>query len=214
MNPALARSSPGPGRPKDPEKRLAILEAAKTLFPRHGFDGTSMDAIAAEAGVSKLTVYSHFNDKETLFVEAVRGKCQELLPDELFLPGAGLPIRQALLKIGRSFLALVSSEVAMNLHRMILADPRNGPKLGQMFWEAGPARITESFRGFLDTMVASGQLEIDDSAVAAGHFLCLLKGAVNVRMLCCDSQSAPSAEQDQAHVEQVVDFFLRAYQPR
>lgn len=214
MTPAPLRTGPGPGRPKDPEKRLAILEAAKALFPRHGFDGTSMDAIAAEAGVSKLTVYSHFHDKETLFVEAVRGKCQELLPDELFLPGAGLPIRQALLKIGRSFLALVSSEVAMNLHRMILADPRNGPKLGQMFWEAGPARITGSFRAFLDTAVAGGQLEIPDTQVAASHFLCLLKGAVNVRMLCCDGHGDDPAGHDREHVEQVVDFFLRAYQPR
>ena len=55
----------GPGRPKDPAKRLAILEAAKRLFMQNGYDGSSMDAIAAEAGVSKLTVYSHFTDKET-----------------------------------------------------------------------------------------------------------------------------------------------------
>ena len=41
----------GPGRPKDPAKRLAILEAAKRLFMQNGYDGSSMDAIAAEAGV-------------------------------------------------------------------------------------------------------------------------------------------------------------------
>ena len=62
----------GPGRPKDPAKRKAILEAAETLFLRNGYDGSSMDAIAAEAGVSKLTVYSHFTDKETLFAFAVK----------------------------------------------------------------------------------------------------------------------------------------------
>src|SRR5690348_17437726 len=65
----------GPGRPKDLEKRAAILEAAKRLFPQHGFEGTSMDAVAAEAGVSKLTVYSHFGGKEALFIETVRCKC-------------------------------------------------------------------------------------------------------------------------------------------
>ena len=54
--------STGPGRPKDQAKRLAILEAAKTLFMRNGYEGSSMDAIAAEAGVSKLTVYNHFTD--------------------------------------------------------------------------------------------------------------------------------------------------------
>ena len=50
--------SSGPGRPKDLAKREAILEAAKCLFLRHGYAGSSMDAIAAHAGVSKLTVYS------------------------------------------------------------------------------------------------------------------------------------------------------------
>lgn len=214
MNPAAARLTPGPGRPKDLEKRAAILDAAKKLFPVNGFDGVSMDAIAAEAGVSKLTVYNHFTDKETLFVEAVKAKCQEQLPDETFLPPTGGPIRDALLKIGRSFFALVSSDVAMNLHRMILADPRNGPKLGQMFWEAGPARINASFERFLDSAVTSGQLDIPDTGVAAGHFLCLLKGAVNVRMLCCGCEAQADAAADEQHIVSVVDFFLRAYAPR
>ncbi|MBX9764445.1 MAG: TetR/AcrR family transcriptional regulator, partial [Pseudomonadaceae bacterium] len=70
----------GPGRPKDLVKRKAILEAAKSLFLSRGYDGSSMDVIAAEAGVSKLTVYSHFTDKETLFAEAVKSKCEEQLP--------------------------------------------------------------------------------------------------------------------------------------
>ena len=44
------------------------------MFTQHGFDGVSMDQIAAEAGVSKLTVYSHFGDKDALFVAAVRAQ--------------------------------------------------------------------------------------------------------------------------------------------
>ena len=214
MKLVAARLTPGPGRPKDLEKRAAILDAAKKLFPINGFDGVSMDTIAAEAGVSKLTVYNHFTDKETLFVEAVKAKCQEQLPDEAFLPPASGPIRDALLKIGRQFFALVASDVAMNLHRMILADPRNGPKLGQMFWDAGPARINASFERFLNSAVASSQLDIPDTEVAAGHFLCLLKGAVNVRMLCCGCDAPADTAADEQHIVSVADFFLRAYAPR
>lgn len=216
MLPAAARPHLGPGRPKDPEKRAAILEAAKKLFPIKGFDGTSMDAVAAEAGVSKLTVYSHFRDKESLFVEAVRVKCHDLLPDELFLPRGDGPIEAALLDIGRSFFALVSSDVAMNLHRTILADTRNGAKLGMMFWEAGPARINASFASFLRHAVARGQLDIAEHEIesAARHFLCLLKGAVNMRMLCCGCSAGPQPVEDEQHVRSVVDFFLRACSPR
>lgn len=175
-----------------------------------------MDAIAAEAAVSKLTVYSHFRDKETLFIEAVRKSCHEMLPDELFLPRSEGPIESALLDIARSFFALVSSDVAMNLHRMILADSRNGPKLGQMFWEAGPARINASFESFLRGAVARGQLDITEDQIepAARHFLCLLKGAVNMRMLCCGCDFKAEPGEDEQHIRSVVGFFLRACSPR
>ena len=69
-DPAPARTA-GPGRPKDLAKRAAILEAAKQLFLEQGYQGVSMDQIAATAGVSKLTVYSHFGDKETLFAATI-----------------------------------------------------------------------------------------------------------------------------------------------
>ena len=94
MTLAVAKAC-GPGRPKDLEKRAAILAAAKRLFPMSGFEGTSMDAIAAEAGVSKLTVYSHFTDKETLFVAAIRARCRRVRPS----PG----LRQGLLEEGVVF---------------------------------------------------------------------------------------------------------------
>jgi len=210
---ATRKRRQGPGRPKDPEKRAAILDAAKRLFPRHGFDGVSMDQIAADAGVSKLTVYSHFRDKDTLFTEAVREKCQQQLPDTAFEPSVAGPIRDTLLAIGMQFFTLVSSEEAVGLQRMMLADPRNAPKLGQLFFEAGPQRIIEGFRRFLERAVAAGKLEIDDTREAAGQFLCLLKGEVNMRMLC-GPQACVHGDDDQAHVAAVVDLFLRAYAPR
>src|ERR1700722_10134894 len=49
-------------------KHDAIGAAALTLFARDGYERTSVDAIAAEAGVSKRTVYSHYGDKENLFL--------------------------------------------------------------------------------------------------------------------------------------------------
>ena len=69
---AKATKSAAPGRPKDPGKGAAILDTAKRLFLALGYEGVSMDQIAADAGVSKLTVYSHFGDKDALFAEAVR----------------------------------------------------------------------------------------------------------------------------------------------
>src|ERR1700761_6988850 len=66
-------------------KRDEIQRAALTLFTRDGYERTSVDAIAAEAGVSKRTVYNHFGDKENLFLSVVQGTFARLigLTDEI-----------------------------------------------------------------------------------------------------------------------------------
>ena len=59
-------------------KRQDIARAALTLFARDGYERTSVDAIAAEAGVSKRTVYSHYGDKESLFLLVVRHTYEQM----------------------------------------------------------------------------------------------------------------------------------------
>src|SRR3954471_4888505 len=172
----------GPGRPKDLEKRAAILNVAKRLFTTQGFDATSMDAIASAAGVSKLTVYSHFQDKERLFCAAVECVCQEQMPAEIFLADLKGPIRKQLLTIARAFFALITSEDAIAVHRTIVANAQQSPKLGLLFWEAGPKRTQEGFQAFLRAEVAAGKLDIPDVARAAMQFFCLLKGECHARM--------------------------------
>jgi TetR/AcrR family transcriptional repressor of mexJK operon len=131
----------GPGRPKDPAKRQAILEAAKTLFLRHGYEGSSMDAIAREAGVSKLTVYSHFTDKDTLFCAAVEAKCEEQLPQLFTELSSAAPIEAHLQAIGRAFNALINSEESLAMHRLMFTLAKSNPQLVQLFYAAGPQRI-------------------------------------------------------------------------
>jgi TetR/AcrR family transcriptional repressor of mexJK operon len=212
MTLAIAKTC-GPGRPKDLEKRAAILAAAKRLFPLSGFEGTSMDAIAAEAGVSKLTVYSHFTDKETLFVAAIRARCTDQVPDALFEVDANDPVRGQLEAIARAFLSLITSPEAISLHRLLTASGSTSPKLAQLFWEAGPLRMRQSFEEFLAKEVEAGQLDIPDVPRAAAQFFALLKGELHARLLCGCTQSTSVKDVDD-HVAATVDFFLRAFSPR
>lgn len=204
--------SPGPGRPKDLEKRAAILDAAKRLFPAHGFDGVSMDAIAAEAGVSKLTVYSHFKDKDALFSETVRVKCEEQLPASMFLADLKGPLRKQLRSIAKGFFDLIMSEEAIAMHRMMHAQARSDCRLPRMFWEAGPQRVQDGFSEFLRAEVEAGQLQIPDLRRAASQFFCLLKGEPHALLMCCGEHIAP--RDVDAHIDATVDLFLRAYAPR
>src|SRR5579863_7554874 len=159
---AVVAKAIGPGRPKDLEKRAAILRAAKHLFTTQGFEGTSMDAIANAAGVSKLTVYSHYQDKERLFTAAVECVCQELMPPEIFNADLKGPIRRQLLTIARAFFELVTSEEALAIHRTIVANARQSPRLAELFWEAGPRRTQLGLESFLRDEVAAGKLDIPD----------------------------------------------------
>lgn len=199
----------GPGRPKDLEKKKAILEAAKCLFVRNGYGNSSMNAIAAEAGVSKLTVYSHFTDKETLFATAVKSKCEEQLPPLFFEFNPAIPVETALLVIGRAFYHLVNSEESIALHRLMVTQATHNPKLSQLFYEAGPQRVVIAMEHLLEQIHAAHQLHIDNPRSAAEHFLGLIKGGHNMRLLV---GIAPPLDPDDAeqHVQEVVRLFIRA----
>ncbi len=197
-----------PGRPKDLGKRAAILDAAKQMFTQHGFDGSSMDAIAALAGVSKLTVYSHFGDKDALFSEAVRAKCEEQMPPDLFANLEG-PLRAQLTSIAHAFFALITSDEALSMHRMMLMQSSD-EHVRRMFWEAGPQRVKDAFADYLRQRVASGELIVPDIQRAASQFFCLLKGELHMRMasgLC----ARPGKQEVEAHIAATVDLYLRAH---
>ena len=200
----------GPGRPKDLAKRKAILEAAKTLFLSNGYDGSSMDAIAAEAGVSKLTVYSHFTDKEKLFAEAVKSKCEEQLPELLFELDDQVPIAQTLLNIGRGFNLLINSRESVELHRVMVSLAAQDSTLSRMFYEAGPQRVLHGMEELLRSADKSGRLRVPDPLSAADQFFCLIKGGANFRLLIGCGEALQGSEAE-AHVRDAVDVFLRAF---
>jgi TetR/AcrR family transcriptional repressor of mexJK operon len=192
------------------EKRAAILEAAMGLFPARGYDGASMEAIAQAAGVSKLTVYSHFADKEALFGAAVTECCAQMLPHRLFAPEPGLPVRQALTSIGRAFVDLMMDERAIRLHRVMVSQQNR--RLAELFFGHGPRAALQEMEAFLRAAHAEGSLRVDSPTRAAEHFFCLLKGVRHMRVmvgLC----PVPDNDERDAHVAEVVEVFLRAFAP-
>lgn len=200
----------GPGRPKDLAKRGAVLGAAKELFLRNGYAGTSMDAVAAAAGVSKLTVYSHFTDKETLYSAAVVARCEEQMPSLLFELPAGKPVKLLLQDIGRSLLSLVNSPESLELHRLMITTGASDPRLSQAFFEAAALRTLREMERLLTRLNGVDGLAFANPYTAAEHFCSLIKGISHLRLLIGYPPPAdPRA--DEHHVEEVVDLFMRAY---
>jgi len=200
----------GPGRPKDPAKRDAILAAAQVLFLSNGYEGSSMDAIAAEAGVSKLTLYSHFKDKEALFGEAIKTTCETRLPRTLFVLEDDCAISQVLLELGHAFHALVNSPESIGLHRVMVALATQNSALSRMFFDAGPQRLLMDLEQLLIQANQRGLLQVSEPIRAAEHFCSLIKGAAHFRLLIGYSELPDQKEADK-HVQDCVALFMRAY---
>ncbi|HZX72604.1 MAG TPA: TetR/AcrR family transcriptional regulator [Rhodanobacter sp.] len=206
----------GPGRPKDMEKRAAILAAAKALFISNAFGGTSMDAIAADAGVSKLTVYSHFGDKDNLFREVIRSRIQDLLPEETYRFDPHTDIREALLRVALTHAHLDCNAETVGTFRAILSDCRQGnPRYGKLIWEEGATRTHGLMQSLLQQAVNAGRLEIDDVPRASTQFLTLIKGNLMMRQMfgCADCPESYHQEIETT-ARAGVATFLRAFLPR
>jgi TetR/AcrR family transcriptional repressor of mexJK operon len=200
-----------PGRPKSPAKADAIMQAATDQFVRHGFDGTSMDAVAAEAGVSKQTVYSHFGSKDELFVAVVSAKVQEYGLDAVDMPAGG-GLGRGLETIGRRLLDLLLDERVLAATRMIIGESSRHPRIAKLFFDTGPARTRENIVRYLDAQAARGEFAAPDTEQAAMVFINLLRGPYHFPCLVNARPVPPPAERI-AHAAAAVEQFLRIFPP-
>lgn len=200
------------GRPRSQDKYLSILDAAADRFLTSGFDRTSMDEVARQAGVSKQTVYSHFQNKDRLFVEVIRQKLDEYFHVEEFDVEKGLPIREVLERIGRQVLSLIMSQDAMAMQRLMSGGGQDAEhvKMAQLFYEAGPREVQTQIARVLEKAVKRGQVQLTDSTKAAQRLLALLRGDLYYRA-CMGLETDPSAEAIEEHARDCADLFLRLY---
>ena len=212
-SPARRKKTPASrGRPRDLDKREAVLAAAKQLFGIDGLRGTSMHAIAEAAGVSKVTLYSHFADKDALFRECVACACASHAPPEAYMLGGDRPLRERLTLIALGFFDMITQPDALALYRLMAANPRRHRKLSQLFWEVGPESTMQRFAQLLEAATAAGELNVPDSRAAAAHFFFLVKGEHHLRLLIGLADNV-GADARRAQIDNAVSMFLRAYAP-
>ncbi len=196
-----------------PEKRRQILEGAREVFREQGFERASVDVIAARAGVSKATVYNHFDDKKALFVAAVVEETDAMrasLAACLERPGGDLG--QALQGIGEKIMALWLAPSVAALYRQAIAEAAHLPEIGRMVFEQGTLPLQQAVAAHLARWHESGALRIDDPAGAAVTFIALCQGDLVTRMrLGVLDYPADAAVRDT--VTRAVRTFVRAFAP-
>lgn len=197
-----------PGRPLDAGKRAAIVEAAAYRFFHHGYAATAIEQVAADAGVSKVTIYNQFGDKRALFTAAVEAECEKMrghFSIEVMPQGT---IRERLTAIGEAIFAFLFRPEMMQFERRIAAETEADPAIGAAFLEAGPWRMKQAFAAWLAREVAGGALVLDDPLLAAEQFVSMCKGmgALERRF-----GAAVSPEHSCQRIAGAVEVFLAAY---
>jgi AcrR family transcriptional regulator len=194
-------------------KRRHILAAARAVFGELGFERSSVDGIAARAGVSKATVYSHFQDKSSLFVASFSEEVDTLRAE--FLGCLKEPtgnIASALQSIGEKLMQVALSPSVVALYRHASAESARFPEIGEMLFERGPAVVQDTLAGYLARWAETGALEIAESRAAAIQFSLLCQGDLGVRAQLGILQY-PADREIRETVARGVAVFLRAFRP-
>ena len=194
-------------------KRRQIMEGARAVFHRDGFDGASMNDVARAAGVSKGTIYAHFDSKEHLFESLIREERAQQAERLCVFPAGEADPAVALATYGRRLAAKVVHPEPIAQARVVVAVAAKFPRLGRAFYEAGPLYGVRRLTERLDAFVAAGTLEIDDTEQAARQFIDLCTADPLKRVLFAMIDTV-TPEEIGAMVDSAVAIFLRAYGPR
>lgn len=204
MNSAILNKRPG--RPKSPEKRAAIVTAAGDLILQSGFQNATMDAVAAEAGVSKQTVYSHFGSKDELLRACVNGKMRDHQVSADDLPAAA-DARTALTEVATRMVELLQDPEVVAMMRVMIGE-LGQPEISRTFLAEGPNQVVDLTAELLINLRDHGDLQVRNEHAAAEVFSSLVKGHFVIRTLLGEPVNLTAAERRQ-HVQATVDRFLQ-----
>ena len=203
--------------PRTRRTRAAVVEAATTLFLRHGYQGTSTDDIARLAAVSKRTVYNNFGDKQRLFTEIILGitVTAEQLADKFASELRNAEdVPAALHDVARRLLDAVTRPLVLQLRRLLIAEARRFPDLARQYYRGAPGRTLGGLAAALGALAERGALVVPDPQRAAEHFAFLVLGATLDRAMFEGEQSVPSDAELQRTADDAARAFLAAYGPR
>lgn len=192
-----------------------MVNAARTLFLRNGYAGTTMEEIAALAGIMKRTVYNNYADKDVLFTEIVM---DVIAYAEAFARGireeftAGITaanLRATLDDLARRMaLAIVRPEV-IALRRLLIGEARTFPALAKEYFDRAPGQVIETLASGFDHLGQLGLLRVGNARCAAEQFAYLVVGAPLDRTMLVGT--TPPREDLIAGAQEGVETFLARY---
>jgi TetR/AcrR family transcriptional repressor of mexJK operon len=187
-----------------------VLDGARKIFLRDGFERAAVDDIAREAQVSKATIYTYFPDKQLMFLEVARAESLRQTEAAEAAIDPSLPVRAALTIAAERIAAFQMSDYGHRMFRIVVGEGERFPGLAQQFHATGAGLIHDRLVHHLRHYVADGRLKIDDLDLAAEQFVQLCKAGVQERLLFGLAETITPKAVDRI-VQGAVDMFLARY---
>lgn len=193
------------------ERERRILEAALKVFSETGFSGTTMDAVAIEAGLSKPTLYQYFASKEALFSGMLLGERDQML--EFFQHPSGKGIVADLHGFAWDYADTVMRPDLLSLARLIIGEVQRFPEIGRAYQESGPDRLLRGIMDYLEGRRTAGQLAFEDAELAAQDLWGLILSAPRTQALYMPDH-LPTRAEVARYLNNGLRVFLKAYSTR
>ena len=188
-------------------KQRRILDAALSVFAAEGYSGTSMDAIAAKAAVSKPTLYQYFGTKEQLFTEIMLAERNTML---LAFDHPGTDMVSELHSFAWHYADTVMRPEFLSLARLIIGEAQRFPEIGRAYQAAGPDRVLADMITYLNRQRDAGKLSFDDAELAAEDLWGLILSAPRNQALHLPDRIPGRAELAR-YINNGLRVFLKAY---
>jgi TetR/AcrR family transcriptional repressor of mexJK operon len=186
-----------------------VIDGAKAVFLREGFEGASVDEIARDAGVSKATLYSYFPDKQHLFLAVLETECAHQSEVEILLHASEQDVEETLRIICKTLITFFVSRFGQDMFRVCVAEAQRFPELGRTFYDSGPKRWGRKISQYLDSPRAREALDIEDTLLAADQLAQLCRADLMLKVLFGIEKDPPEAEIDRIADEAVKTFLAR-----
>lgn len=197
------------GRPTQAEaKKLQqkLRRAAVATFVKHGYDGTTMEAIARAAGITRRTLYARYPDKRAIFLDVIPWALTRRTEPESSKDFDDLDLRASLVAIGRAGLARAIDPDIVRLTRIAMNESARFPEFAisahSMTWSGRHRQVMDLLRRHRE----SGTIEVEDLELTAGHFIAMIE---HLPARLADYGIYRSPEDEERHVQHAVDLFLR-----
>jgi TetR/AcrR family transcriptional repressor of mexJK operon len=193
-------------------KRQDILISARAEFLEHGLAAASIERIASNANVSKVTIYKNFKNKDNLFAAVVEGECIYIRSNLSQIPLDEGSIRTELNSFAAAIMNFLSDPSFIRFDRRISEEAERNPTISKIYLEASYRIIAKKLSELIEAAMAEGRLANANPDEAAAHFYGMVRGLTEMECRFLHSELGPHAV-TKGSIEAAVERFLLGYRP-